>query len=97
MDLFLYFTVYAGLSLTGTPSLENMRVKTDECEEKLKAIIQRLRKNLLVQTDVDVAWGIILHILNATLSLYTIYIIYIHIYDIMGYFVCITNTSLCIL
>lgn len=69
MDLFLYFTVYAGLSLTGTPSLENMRVKTDECEEKLKVIIQRQRKNLLVQTDVDVALSIKLYILNAILSL----------------------------
>lgn len=38
MDLFLYFSVYARLSLTGTLSLENRRVKTDECKEKLKVI-----------------------------------------------------------
>jgi len=43
-DLFLCFAVYAGLSLTETPSLENTRVKIDECEEKLKVIIQRQRK-----------------------------------------------------
>lgn len=48
MDLFLYFTIYARLSLTGTPSLENRRVKTDECKEKLEVIIQRQRENLLV-------------------------------------------------
>lgn len=44
MNLFLYFTVHAGLSLTGTPSLVN-RVKTNECEEKLKVVIQRQKKS----------------------------------------------------
>lgn len=68
------------LSLTGTPSFQNTGVKTDECEGKLKVIIQRQRKNLLEQTDVDVALSIKLYILNTILNLYTIYIIYVHTY-----------------
>lgn len=45
----------------------------------------------MVQTDVDVALSIELQIWNASLSLYTIYVIYVHIYDIIGYFICITS------
>lgn len=35
----------------------------------------------MVQTDVDVALSIELYIWKANLSLYTIYVIYVHIYD----------------
>lgn len=70
LNLFLYFTVHAGLSLTGTLSVAN-RVKTDECEEKLKVIVQRQKKNLMVQTDV--ALTVKLYILYAILSLHIIY------------------------
>lgn len=54
-------------------------------------------KNPMVQTDADVALSIELYIWNANLSLYTIYVIYVHIYGKMGYFICTTSTSLCIL
>lgn len=54
-------------------------------------------KNLMVQTDVDVALSIELYIWNANLSLYTIYVIYVHVCDKMGYFICTTSMSLCIL
>lgn len=47
----------------------------------------------MIKTNVDVALSIKLCILNAILSLYTIYNIYTHTYEIIGYLVCITNMS----
>lgn len=54
-------------------------------------------KNPMMQTDVDVALSIELYIWNVNLSLYAVYVIYVHIYDKMEYFICITSMSLCIL
>lgn len=57
----------------------------------------RTEKTSMVQTDVDVALSIELYIWNANLSLYTIYVIYVYICDMMGYFIFITSMSLWII
>lgn len=44
------------MSLTGTPSLETMRIKTDEWEAENGS--SGTEKKLMVQTDVDIALGI---------------------------------------